>query len=442
MTVTVTTVIQSYTGDGATTAFPTVFVFGTSADIEVIERNIATGVETTKTLTTDYSVSGGGGAGSEPATGTVTAVTAPASTVKWILRRIVATTQGTSLPTSGALPTEAIEGMVDRVVMNAQQTAEESGRGLVFPKTDSSSLDPEIPNSVDRASKFLAFDSAGNPIASTGPTGDSSIPVSPFVETLLDDATAAAFRTTLGAVGTGDANTFSKTQTLTKGADLASATSLALGTDGNYFDVTGNTTVETITGLAGTEFTIQTDSTLTFRDSATLDLGGINISALAGSRLKFFMLTDTLAQIQSFHIEGFAFHRTASQGEMETPYTTFVAVSPGALKWHPGVAKFWCDFQGDSAGPITPRVDYNVTDVTDTATGRYTVNIATDFSGADFAVVGMGQRRTAYNYGTHIEYEAGAASSPRAAGTVAIASAVNSVLEDSEYISVVGFGDQ
>ena len=184
MTVSVPTASQSYEGDGSTTSFPTVFVFGTSADIEVIERVVATGAETTLALTTDYTVSGGGGAGAEPATGTVTAVTAPPSTATWTVRRIVAETQTTDLPTAGALPSASVETMSDRLTMQIQQHSEEIGRTLTFPKTDSAALDPTIPNSVDRASKLLAFTSDGTPTVrdlSDGGTGTMS--------NLVDDET-------------------------------------------------------------------------------------------------------------------------------------------------------------------------------------------------------------------------------------------------------------
>ncbi len=167
MTVSVTTAITKVTGDGAKTPIPTVFVFSTEADIEVIERVIATGVETTKSLTTDYLVIGGGGTG-VPDEGTVTPVNNVPTTVEWHVRRVVAETQGTALPVAGALPSTAIEKMADRVTMEVQQHSEELGRTLSFPKTDSDTLDPTIPNSVERSSKYLTFDSSGNPTASAG----------------------------------------------------------------------------------------------------------------------------------------------------------------------------------------------------------------------------------------------------------------------------------
>ena len=51
-----------------------------------------------------------------------------------------------------------------------------------------------------------------------------------------------------------------------KGADLASATTITLGTDGNYFDITGTTTIDFInsTGYqAGSRVTLQFDGILT-----------------------------------------------------------------------------------------------------------------------------------------------------------------------------------
>mgnify|MGYP001575069493 CR=1 FL=1 len=72
-----------------------------------------------------------------------------------------------------------------------------------------------------------------------------------------------------------------------KGADLTSASTLTLGTDGNYFDVTGSTT---ITGLSGsiTLVTLQFDSTPQLTHSATLNLkGAVNFTAVAGDVLTF-----------------------------------------------------------------------------------------------------------------------------------------------------------
>lgn len=72
---------------------------------------------------------------------------------------------------------------------------------------------------------------------------------------------------------------------LSKGADIASASALTLGTDGNFFDVTGTTTITSIgTVGVGTEVTLQFDAVLQLTHHAT-DLilpGAVNITTAAG----------------------------------------------------------------------------------------------------------------------------------------------------------------
>lgn len=197
MTVSNTVASVTYTGDGSTTAFPTTFVFSTSADIEVIERVIATGAETTKTLTTDYTVAGGGGAGNDAATGTVNAVTAPASTVKWTIRRVVAETQGTALPAAGSLPSKPLELMVDRTVMMIQQHSEEIGRSLLAPKTSGLS-GLTIPDPT--ANNLLGWNAGATNLENKVITDASTTVITTFAASLLDDANAAAAQATLGLV--------------------------------------------------------------------------------------------------------------------------------------------------------------------------------------------------------------------------------------------------
>lgn len=58
-----------------------------------------------------------------------------------------------------------------------------------------------------------------------------------------------------------------------KGSDVASAVDLALGSDGNYFDITGTTGINTINTLGvGTQVVLQFDDSLTLTHSASLIL--------------------------------------------------------------------------------------------------------------------------------------------------------------------------
>jgi hypothetical protein len=122
-------------------------------------------------------------------------------------------------------------------------------------------------------------------------------------------ATAGAARTSLAVPGLGDNNTFTGinifTGTVTfqntatfqstailsaaqlqesQGADIASAATLTLGSDGNYFHVTGTTTITAIsTTPKGTVIRLEFTGILTLTSNASIILGaGVNIITSAG----------------------------------------------------------------------------------------------------------------------------------------------------------------
>lgn len=76
----------------------------------------------------------------------------------------------------------------------------------------------------------------------------------------------------------------------TKGADVASATTVTVGTDGDYADITGTTgPIGTFTVAAGRTFTYQFDAAPTVTHSATIALAGaVDFVAAAGDRVTFF----------------------------------------------------------------------------------------------------------------------------------------------------------
>jgi len=187
-----------YSPSGADTSFAITFVFWDHDDPLLTLRG-ADGTETAWTRGTQYTVAGVSGA-----TGTATVVTSPtdytpANGTTLVITSNLSDTQDTDLPVGGEFPSTSVEQQMDKIVRMIQQHDENNDRALHYPVTDLASLSSEIPTSIDRASAFLAFDANGAPIASTGPTGDNTIPVSTYMETVLDDATAAAARTTLDA---------------------------------------------------------------------------------------------------------------------------------------------------------------------------------------------------------------------------------------------------
>lgn len=260
MTVATTTNRVSYTGNGSTTAFSVTFPFYDNTDLQVIERVIATGVETTKTLITHYTVTGGSGS-----TGTVTAVTAPASTVQWTIKRVLPRTQGTDLTPNDPFPANSVEQVFDRAVMLIQEIEEITSRCLRFPATDSTSLTSQLSSAVARASKYLAFDSNGNVTLTSGTDGSQII--SSAMEAVVGALTLALARAAMLVPGLGDNNTYTGSQTISGDVSFGAAVatpgdiSPSITADQNDWSPTGlsgasairltTDAARTITGMAG-----------------------------------------------------------------------------------------------------------------------------------------------------------------------------------------------
>lgn len=201
MSLTSTANRNDYVGNGATSVYPYSWKAFENTDLRVTVATAA-GVETTLTLTTDYTVSGVGavGGGSITLVNTLQAwLTGGFLTTGFALtiRRVMPLTQETDIRNQGDFFPEIHEDEFDRGVMVAQQQQDELARSLKLPETEAGTAALVLPSEADRASKFLAFDAAANPIASSGGIS-GSVPVSAFMETVLDDTTAAAARTTLG----------------------------------------------------------------------------------------------------------------------------------------------------------------------------------------------------------------------------------------------------
>jgi len=73
-----------------------------------------------------------------------------------------------------------------------------------------------------------------------------------------------------------------------KGADIASSSTIVIGTDGGYFDITGTTGITAMTVAVGRMFTLQFDGVVILTNSSTLKLSGAaNFTTAAGDHLTF-----------------------------------------------------------------------------------------------------------------------------------------------------------
>jgi len=68
-------------------------------------------------------------------------------------------------------------------------------------------------------------------------------------------------------------------------------------------------------------------------------------------------------------------------------------VGGGSAITSTNTAKAWVNFDGTLASPITPRAQYNVSSVTKSGTGAYTINFATPMADANYVFVSGAMNR-------------------------------------------------
>jgi hypothetical protein len=299
MTVATTTYAAlEYAGNSATTAFAVSWPFLTGSLVVTLIG--ADGVETVQTITTHYTVSGGGA--STPATGTVTMLTAPATGTTLRIERVTPQTQSTSWGAFDAFPQATVEYSFDKLTLMVQERATKAelndvgelslAIGTVTTgaagSSASATLTGDAPDytlnlTIPRGNTGLSGNGTGDvvgPASATangivlfdGTTGklvkDSTYTITAAGAALLDDANAAAQRTTLGlgslatasTVGTSgidaDAVTYAKLQNV-------SATSRVLGRV-----TSGAGDVEEVTATQVLDFISSTQGAILYRNAS------------------------------------------------------------------------------------------------------------------------------------------------------------------------------
>ena len=159
MTISSTTVKNSYSGNSSTTVFAYTFKIFADTDLQVIIRS-STGTETTKTLTTHYTVSGAGDASGGNVT--FTSGNTPATGETVVIRRAVPQTQAIDYIANDPFPAESHEEGLDRATMTTQQMQEELDRSFKVSRTNTITSSEFTDSASDRASKTLGFDSSGD----------------------------------------------------------------------------------------------------------------------------------------------------------------------------------------------------------------------------------------------------------------------------------------
>lgn len=154
-----------FIGNGSASVFAFSFRVFAASDLEVVRITVATGVETTLTINSAYTVSLNADQNSNPGGSITLTGGALASGYNLIITSAIANLQPTDLTNQGGFYPEVITDALDRATIQIQQLDEHVNRNLAYPITDPST-GFELPAAAQRKGNTLAFDpTTGAPIS-------------------------------------------------------------------------------------------------------------------------------------------------------------------------------------------------------------------------------------------------------------------------------------
>ncbi len=252
------------------------FPITVTSELTVISRVTSTGVETDLVETTNYTIEINGDNG-----GTLTTVTAISTDDEIHIIRDTPRTQPLDLEQGGSYNAENIEDAFDKTTKLAIDNRDGVNRSLRAPSTDATALDLVIPNSVDRASKNLGFDSGGN-VTVTDSSGTFST-----TNAFWDDVIIKSPVHDVRAYGAVPDGVTSANAAITIAATAAAGGTLVFTIDpddgGTYLiddDITIGATVHVVF-LKGAQLSIDTGKTVTI--AGEIDAGRFQIFSGDGS---------------------------------------------------------------------------------------------------------------------------------------------------------------
>jgi hypothetical protein len=181
-----------YIGNGVTTVFSFPFKAYDNSDIVVMQQTDL-GAVTTLTLGIDYTIS------ILSLGGNVTLSVALPINYKLLIKLERPYTQEADIRNQGTFYPAIHETAFDKTTLLTQQNREIADRSIVFPEFETGN--GQLPKKSLRANAVMGFDANGDPTTFIGFI--PPLPVSAFMQTMLDDADAPTARGTIGFTGPG-----------------------------------------------------------------------------------------------------------------------------------------------------------------------------------------------------------------------------------------------
>ena len=217
MTISTTESRISYNGNGVTTEFSFPYRFLANGDLVVVEVSSA-GVETVKTLTTHYTLTGAG----DDAGGSVTMLVAPASGTRLVIYRNTPITQETDYISGDPFPAETHEQALDRLTMIAQELSDTSSRTVSLSIAAAAGVSTELP--APEALKLIGWNADADGLENYAALPDDVV-VTSYMETVLAATNATEAKTLLEVASLGGAAAAGANSDITSLSGLTGAVS-------------------------------------------------------------------------------------------------------------------------------------------------------------------------------------------------------------------------
>jgi len=371
MTISTTTIKNSYSGNGSTSVFNYTFKITDEDHIQVIIRS-ASGTETTKTKTTHYTVSGVNNSGGGQVT--FTSGNIPTNTETVVLRRETPQTQGLDLIENDPMPADNIENAFDKVTLIAQELQEQINRSIKVSKT-STITNPELTaDASQRAGKLLGFDSNGDLDGTIDGSGvaTNATAAAASATAAASSASAAAASATQAATSAGGGIVKVSLNDTTAGL-LNDKVKAGTGITKSIFNASGNEQLQlSVSGITSAEvygFNLSYSPSTIYYNVAVQNVGGANKYFILGEQQKTLDLLEGNTYIFDWssansHPLRFSTTSNGTHGG-GSEYTTGVTVDSSNYKTTIVVASgapqlyYYCQYHSGMGGTANTPVPFN-----------------------------------------------------------------------------------